>query len=273
MTRGWRTILWISGVFLAVGVAIGLGWAIYCVPLLMASRIPFATTKDYADFVTANRSIIVSALGGFAVAITVFFTYKNYRTSQETLATGSFSKAVEMLGNDKISVRLGGIHALARIAKSSRSDYFPVMQIITGHVRAEFSRYAEKPSQRDAYEVAMCPVEVQLILTIVGERYWHDPKGYAMDLSDTRVTKAWLEAADLRDIFFWNVIWEDATLNEANLEGADFKDAVLKGCSFRDTKFNKANFRGATIIDPQNLTKAQLAGAKNVDPAFLATLP
>jgi Pentapeptide repeats (8 copies) len=277
MNRSQKIILWISGIVLAIG----LSWAIYWVPVWMASRIPFATTKDYADFITSNRSIIVSAVGGFAVAITIFFTYGNFRTSQqtlrvsqETLATGSFSKAVEMLGNDKISVRLGGIHALARIAKSSQSDYFPVMQIVTGHLRGEFSRYEEKPSQRDAYEAATCcPVEVQLILTIVGERYWPDPAGYAMDLSDALVTKAWVQGAKLYDIYFWNTIFDGANFDEAILDGADFKGALLKSCSFKDASFIRTDFNGARIVDPQNLTKAQLERAINVDPAFLATLP
>jgi hypothetical protein len=256
------------------------------VPEWMANQYSYKQPADWFTQVAANRTVIVNLLGGLAVAITIYFTYQNFKLSQNTLAVAqdnakltqekllveSFSKAVEQLGSDKASVRLGGLHSLARIARTSAVDYFSTMQIFEGHIRSEFSRHTPKTSAGEAYAVANCPVEVQLILATIGERYEPDPPGFALDLSDIQVSKAWLEGAKLHNIYFWNVIFEEVNLNEACLDDADFKDAVLKSCSFQDTKFNNTNLQGAKILDPKYLTKAQLKSALNVDPELLKLL-
>ena len=48
------------------------------------------------------------------------------------------------LGSSEMSVRLGGIHSLARIARSSRTDYFPVIQVLAGFLRTRYGAGSEQ---------------------------------------------------------------------------------------------------------------------------------
>jgi hypothetical protein len=54
---------------------------------------------------------------------------------------GSFSKAVEQLGSDKLEVRLGGIYSLERISKESPDDYWTVMENLTAFAWQQIRRF------------------------------------------------------------------------------------------------------------------------------------
>lgn len=249
------------------------------VPEWMADQYRFAVPDDWVTFVSASRGTLATFLGAVAVAITIYFTYQNFKIAQdnvrlteEKLVTDTFSKAVEQLGSADMSVRLGGIHSLARIAKSSQPDYFPTMQVLTGFVRNKYRSPAEEHVHRSSTRPgsSKCPVEVQAVVSIVGERYWPNPDGYWLDLSYIDVHDGWVPRADFRDVFFWEVRLTGWNFQGARLCGADFKRAVLDGCDFTDADLSGASFEDAAIHAPTGLTKAQLDSAANTTPGMYA---
>jgi len=83
------------------------------------------------DLITAEnnaRATVAQILGGVALLLGLYATFKNVKVAQdnhrvaldnlrvteEGKLTDRFSKAVELLGSDKLDVRLGGIYALER---------------------------------------------------------------------------------------------------------------------------------------------------------------
>ena len=86
----------------------------------MANQYRFDNLKDWAAQVTANRVTLVNTIGGLAIGITIYFTYRNYTLVQDKTESEIFAKAVEQLGSEKIAVRLGGIYTLERIVKKSK---------------------------------------------------------------------------------------------------------------------------------------------------------
>lgn len=257
-------------------VAILIVLAIFVLPewMVSADRYRLLDAKDWAAQVSANRMFLVNLIGGIAVALTIYFTYRNFQVSQDKSFTDLFSKAVEQLGNADMSVRLGGIYSLARLAKSSKSDYFPVMQILAGFLRTRYQASAAVPSgPGTGAGSSRCPVEVQAILSIIGERYWADADEYGIDLSYIGVLDAWVPRAKFSDLFFWSARLTNWNFTGADLTDADFKDATLDGCDFSGAKLKGANFENASIVNSKNLTKAQLGEAEKVDPAILAALP
>jgi Pentapeptide repeats (8 copies) len=256
-------------------------------PEWMASQYPFGSTKDWAAQVTANRSMLVNFFGGLAVAGTIYFTYQNFRVSQanldvarenteisqDRLLTESISRSIEQLGNAQMSVRLGGIFTLARIAKASASEHYQIMEILTGHIRHLYRKHAE---QIDfvvmSSGASRCPVEVQSILTTIGERYWPHPDEDGLDLSDIQISDAWLPRADLQDTFFWCARLNNWNLRNANLTNADFERSVLDGCDFSEANLTGANFELASVVNHKGLTKPQLDSAVNVSFELYASL-
>jgi hypothetical protein len=274
-------------VFLVAGICLAVICTLLWIPEWMANQYPFSSTNDWAAQVSADRSILVNLLGGTAVALTIYFTYKNFTVAQQNLrvaeentsiaqqrlVTESLSRSIEQLGDDKMSIRLGGIFTLARIAKESRSEHYSIMEILTGHIRHLYRQPAEQtqaciPSSGPS----KCPVDAQAILTIVGDRFWPHPKHERLDLSDVHISDAWLPKADLTDAFFWNVRLRNWNLENANLTNVDFTGSVLEGINFTGATLAGANFDHVSMISPKGLTHQQLDSAINVDPALRAYL-
>ena len=54
---------------------------------------------------------------------------------QESLFTSRFTTAINLLGNKKMEIRLGGIYALSRLSRDSKKDYRSVMETLSAFVR------------------------------------------------------------------------------------------------------------------------------------------
>ena len=100
------------------------------------------------------RVTIAQVFGGLLLFASILIALRNVkiaqenaRTAQKTLQvtedgklTERFSKAVELLGSDKLDTRLGGVYALERIARDSRNDHWTVIEILTAFVREKSLR-------------------------------------------------------------------------------------------------------------------------------------
>jgi len=125
--------------------------------------------------------------------------------AQEGHYTDLFTKAVEQLGatrevkryvysfqstsgreqltetEPKLEVRLGAIYALARIARDSERDHWPIMEVLCAYVHNPQNSREPKPRPDDAEvgseqfkawrdEIEKPRVDVQAALTVIGER-------------------------------------------------------------------------------------------------------
>jgi hypothetical protein len=125
------------------------------------------------------RKTVIQALGGAFLLATVFCTYRTVQTGQETVRTGQeaievtreqqiterFTRAIDQLGSAKIDVRLGGIFALERIARDSKEDHGPVMEVLTAFIR-EHARRASSPSRKTP-SLGEVSADIQAAATVV----------------------------------------------------------------------------------------------------------
>src|SRR5207247_3128017 len=82
-------------------------------------------------------------IGGAVLLLGLYYTAQTLRTSQESLRvtqegqiTERFTKAIQHLGDKAgLTVRLGGIYALERIARDSAKDHWQIMEVLTAYVR------------------------------------------------------------------------------------------------------------------------------------------
>jgi uncharacterized protein YjbI with pentapeptide repeats len=208
--------------------------------------------------------------------------------------TDNFTKAVELLGSNKLEVRLGGIYALERIARESKRDHWPIMETLTAYVRIrlpiqhtgqEVSGSDEsRSSANSADETAEVkersrdlPVDVQAVLTVLSRRKAeHDAEGELINLSG--VDLRWFDLAAVKLIRV-NLSWSnlrEANLIQANLSEADLRwadlsranltEADLTGASLRKANLTEADLRQAALIQADlrkaNLRRADLRGAR-----------
>ena len=81
------------------------------------------------------RRTLAQIIGGTVGLVIIYITWQRLQVAREGQVTERFSRAIEHLGNDSLDVRLGAIYALERIARDSRQDHGPIMEILTAYVR------------------------------------------------------------------------------------------------------------------------------------------
>lgn len=92
------------------------------------------------------RTTLLSSVGGAVVLFGAYSAWRQLRVSQDGLRatqegylTDRFSKAVDQLGSEKPAVRIGGLHALWRIAEYSARDRDAVISILAAYLRMHTS--------------------------------------------------------------------------------------------------------------------------------------
>jgi len=234
-----------------------------------------------ASLITAEnnaRVTIAQIIGGLVVLLGLYATFKNIRVAEEGKLTERFSKAVELLGSDKLDVRLGGIYALERIARDSLKDHWTVMEVLTAFVREQshkeaiqyrkflntFDRYLENPEIRpkEAPEYKY-PTDIQAALTVISRRKWSEQEKphQRVDLSKSFLRGVNFVGANLDRAIFYGANLESANFKRAKLDGAIFTRAVANSAIFEDAKLVKSIFDRAEL-NYANLNGAELKGAR-----------
>ena len=219
--------------------------------------------KELFEIENAARGTIGQMLGGVAVISGLLFawqqlgnTAETLRVSQQGQITERFTRAVDQLGNDDVTIRLGGIYALDRIAGDSPQDYVPAMQVLASYVRGASPRIAalSTPGPTGSADRDV-PIDVQAVLTIIGGRTVPWPAPRCLDLSGADLAFASLTNANLVGICL-----ERTDLANANLAGADLRGTTLSGANLTHADLTGANLSQA-LLDSAVLRMASLAGA------------
>ncbi|MFH1136713.1 MAG: pentapeptide repeat-containing protein [Pseudomonadota bacterium] len=226
------------------------------------------------------------ALGAF---LTVYYTWRRIKLLEvQVLAiedgqiTDRYTKAIEQLGNEaNITVRIGGIFALERIAKDSvkrcdHRDYNTVMEVLTGYIHIKSPLHIpliECGEVSEYYTRGHITDDIQAALSVITRRelsYEHG-ENQKLDLSKCNLNSANLKGANLNGANLKESNLEDANmqstrLEECNLEccilnNAKLQEAILIRANIKSTKLREADLQGANLLWA-NLTDAKLQKAK-----------
>ncbi len=239
--------------------------------------------KERADVENDARVTIAQIVGGVALLVTVYFTWRRVGAAEKTVAlaeqgqiTERFTRAVEQLGSESLAIRLGGIYALERIARDSVRDHWPIMEILTAFVRTNARWRGPDEDRSDPTEPPEPRTDIQAILTVLGrrDRSTDRESDRQIDLGATD-----LRGADLRGARFDGAILHWATLEEANLDDAILTRANLNSSILTHANLSHANLAEATLLRA-NLVRARLGeqsllgepiSGANLEAAFLVS--
>ncbi|MDT3441580.1 pentapeptide repeat-containing protein [Pseudofrankia sp. BMG5.37] len=249
--------------------------------------------QDRLSAVNDVRTTLLQAVGGMIVLFGAYATWRQLRVSQDGLratqegyVTDRFSRAVDQLGSDKLETRIGGLHALWRIAEHSARDREAVISIQAAYLRTHLPWPPTGP-EAPAAEVPIndiSPLEVraadaQVALTGLGvlcqrrEQSWvnlsvTDLRRADCDglwLPEVNLDRSCMEAAGL-----YHANLTQASLVSVNLRHADLKTAILRrarcvladlrGARLVETDLRDADFTEADLREA-NLRKADANGA------------
>jgi len=245
-----------SVALMALGVAALLAVVIWVPKLSFTQPDGLTSATERAKAESGLRGHLLQALAGLVLAVGAFYTGRTFALNREGQITERFTRAVEQLGNDeKLDVRLGGIYALERIARDSRTHYEPAIEVLSAFLR----EHADWRPPGD--EKLGLPDDLQAAAAVVGRRdRKHERPSYQLNLVQVDLSHAWLGEADLAHARLNRAKLPAVDLTGANLSGANLPGSDLTATELSGADLSSAYIAGATLF-ATNLSGANLSGA------------
>ncbi|MGW5331077.1 pentapeptide repeat-containing protein [Streptomyces sp. NPDC004014] len=239
--------------------------------------------QDRLKAVNDVRTTLLQVIGGLVVLFGAYATWRQLRLSQDGLratqegyVTDRFSRAVDQLGSDKLDVRIGGLHALWRIAEQSARDREAIISIQAAYLRthlpwppvAPVSPAADVPIN-DIAPLETRAADAQVALTALGVLCQHREQSW-VNLSVTDLRRADCDGLWFPEVNFDRACMEAAGLYHANLTQAslvsvNLRHADLTTAILRRARCSLADLRAAKLVETDlrdaDFTKADLREA------------
>lgn len=271
------------------------------VPLITSSSDPkFALAKELKLFdIDLQARIWVGAfqiLGGGALLVGLFFTWRNLKVTQdklnldresqqslqkanenkllidrEGLLTNRFNTATSQLGaqikedTPNVEARLGAIYALEWIGQDDPRLYWPVMEILSAYIRHNAPVSANKPAKEPR-------TDIQAAITVLcrSKHYLLYPIGLIDEFNPIESNppirpihpdqeRLIQQHFDLRHTDLRQAEFYDAHLERADFWGANLEGAKFWGSVLYQAKLSHANLRNT------DLKEVHFAGAELID--------
>ena len=228
---------------------------------------------------TAKNKILTFlgiGMGGILVALQALMSYKRAKAMEKTaeaqadaakaqadavskteqgLRQERLKNAIEHLGHDSSSVRLGGAYELFHLAEDNKDLRKTAFDMLCLHIRQttgekEYQEnYKSKPSE-----------EIQSLLTLLFVQEHKVFRGFHINLQGS-----WLKGADLKGARLEKAILIGVRLQKANLEEANLQRGNLVRARLREANLSKACLQGATLTEARlqetDLIRARLQKA------------
>ena len=203
------------------------------------------------------------AMGGMLIALQALASHRRAKAMEDSslnIEKGQrqerLKNAIEHLGHNSDSVRLGGAYELFHLTEDNRELNQTVLDILCAHVRQTTSEekyqhdYPSKPSE-----------EIQSLLTLLFVRDHRVFSGCYINLQASWLNGANLEYARLTNADLSRVYLEKANLEKTKMQASNLTNAKLKGAYFSEAKMQGAYFYGAEMQGAR-LIKAQMQAAR-----------
>lgn len=187
--------------------------------------------------------------------------------------TELFLKAVELLGSDQTTVRIGGLYGLERIAQTSSQYQWQIAEVLTNYVKER--SILPNTFRADLQKIIPIKKDIQIALKIISTLLTDFPiDDRTIDLSNSNLNEADLSEAHLNGIKFTGselkranfskaqavkVNFSLAYLNDAILRKTNLQDAILIGSHLERVDFSDANLVNANLSSA-DLERAKLMG-------------
>lgn len=249
---------------LATAVVLGYGLLLWKGPWWFDSDHLRHTNLQPADgvVITGFRTTVVALGAGVIAGLGLYYTHRSHKHTEklfeqseklfehtrekdreqaqltrEGQVTGRYVEAVKLLSSENVTVRIGGIFSLERIAGDSEDDRPAIVELLTAHVRETTRDDPRTP--KDIHVSA----DVEAALTVLGRR--------AIVSGDRRLDfyHCGLINANLRDGDFRESMFYYSKLSGAGFSGAQLDGAGLSFCEAETAAFSHSSARGANFVN------------------------
>ena len=179
---------------------------------------------------------------------------RSLETAQRSLLNERYQKGAEMLGNNILSVRLGGIYALQRLAEEYPKEYhIQIMELF-----CQFARYPVRDENMEGEQGKgrfHSREDVQAVMNAIGNRDEKRIKiekenGFRLALSNVKLQRYNMSHANLSQLRFGVDDSSKAQFNPSSvsLRTPNFSDVYFTGANLSGADFYGANFSGSQFL-------------------------
>ena len=240
--------------------------------------------EDYQWYAFNSQLQIEHLAAGITTILVMLFalwrSYLLHRQTDTALQSNlndRYKTGTELLGNCVLSIRIGGIYALANLADERPKLYhIQVMKLFCFTVRFPPPDTSEPDNKVETEDKTVKVREdIQEIITIIGRRKKEGQRkkekierkaNYRLDLRDAKLSGANLEKADLSETILFKAILSRAFLFKAILSGANLEEAILSEACLREAELLRAYLREADLSEAF-LLKANLSTGTDLSEA------
>jgi hypothetical protein len=195
------------------------------------------------------RTVGVQLVGALALVVGGALTWRTVWLTREGQITDRMASSVERLGEEQtVSVRVGAIYALGRVARDSRADHPAVMALLAEHMRAIHPAVGEDGKRLELDWRRGVDPEVRAVAMVLRARHVsRDPKEPRLNFSGIDFRNAPLQRVDLRNADLRRSNLRGAFLSDADLSGAWMHETTLRAASLQRSKLDGAALTGSDL--------------------------
>ena len=216
-----------------------------------------------------NLGLVIAGLVALYLAIwRGLVAQRQANAAQQSLRNERYQKGAEMLGNEVLSVRLGGIYALQRLAQEYPKEYHvQIMRL--------FSAFARHPTKDDGHEeevkakfgIPQIREDVLAVVHAIGNRDFENVNLERGEEFQLKLENAYMSFASLDQTTLARAHLGEADLSHSSLMGTDLRGIFAIATNFQSASLSLADLSGSLLIS-SNLNAAVLTGA-NLSGAWL----
>ena len=166
-------------------------------------------------------------------------------TAEKGLTTERFTRAIEQLTSEKLSIRLGGILGLRQIAFSHQEEPDKIAQILCAFVQ----EFAPKDSVTRTVEENSKHLDISEAVALSAQIT-------ELIVEDERARICDLQFANLSGLIFF-----DIDFSHFRFLGANFSNSSLQRIDFNGASLERVNFSGVSLRESKGLTPGQIEQA------------
>ena len=274
----WDSVVWISAIGLVLFVGVLLSASYW--DDLRGSEGSLSETVRNVGLLIGGVIAALLAMWRSAVA------ERQADIAQQGMLGERYQKGADMLSSEVLSVRLGGIYTLSRLAKEHPEGYhIQAMELLCAFARhptkdeqvemdlkEDEDDKSGQPRLRADVEIAIRMIAFRGDEGIALERredfrlYLRNAKLAYLENRDAQLARAWLSNADLSNANLRRGDLTYARLRNANLSGAKLWNVNLRGANLQDANLDGADLTGAdlTNLDMSTVDFESSTGGKTI---------
>ena len=244
ITTGWDGFWWVSGMAVVLLVGLLLSWCFWD---------ELHGKEDSPSTTVRNLALVIGGVTAVPLAIwRSLVATQQANTAQHGLLNERYQKAAEMLGNENLSVRLGGVYALQALLEEHPEQYYvSCMRLLCAFVRnpptdKHLTPLSDREMTRWGGGIRL-RADVQAVMDMMRSRDdrlidLEKKKGFYVDFRG-----ADLKGSNLRTVNFTGVDLRNADLSGAYAVGSNMSRAGLSGVRLYKTVLAGADLSGSHL--------------------------